>query len=357
MSRMSDLLRNTRLAQLSRSGGGQLSFTKRGQHFPTHQIVATTPASHAREEWGLKGTVPKRLLRSRYLVVDALDTAERMPSLEMLGGVQWNRIRFQEFGVVPSVPLGQSNPLFGDSTTTAAPGNMQLYGLSQVVPNASMLRRLRPQFKAWLLERDPHALQRRRFNALELKEKAVEFLQEQLSTVGTRGRSRPVDRGLVGSGGLSYGVRGRLQNTPRGVVQRSIVPGRILNDQLRPQHTSGGASGGSGGDTMCHAALGGFFASAQFKNGSKISYGLGSFIRELVLPFEVRSVSVARDGKVRITASSITQLRGHRAAAGHASARGEPRNSRSSSTTKATRQQSRETVNELLLQLENNGKN
>ncbi|KAK5778725.1 hypothetical protein RI543_004397 [Arxiozyma heterogenica] len=388
MPSVSDLLRESKLAQVAKpSLRHRLSFTLRGSHFPTHQIIETKPSSLARNDWGLKNSIPtnKYQKQTKYMVVEQLDTLERMTQFEYNGGSQWNRIRFQEMGIIPKFNIGQRNPLFNfkenklidesnsdnniNSNNNNSPsinscdetprkntntyrnrqviGDSQLRMISQVLnvnnptsPNnhhngnhgtmtmkqekiqlkskLNLLRQYRKEFKEWLLANYPESLLHKRFNSMELKDKASQFLQEKLYSKSKNNPIGYINDRIVGTGGLTYNLSGRLKVTPHGIRDKVIVPGRILSNTTNRgmrSSTHGGmynnnnSHSSNKNNVMYSAAIGGFLAKANFNNGAKISYGMGSFLRELVLPFEVENVTMEPNGRIHMTASTITVMK------------------------------------------------
>lgn len=391
MPSVSDLLRTSKLAQVAKpSTRNKLPFTLRGSHFPTHQIIETKPTSLSKNDWGLKNSIPtsKNGDRTRYMVVNKLDNLERMTEFEYNGGSQWNRIRFQELGVVPKFSLGQRNPMFNfeenklihnknEKSHRQIVGDSQLRMISQVLNvkevsksvnntqtmkedkaqlklNLNLLNKYRREFKEWLLEYYPESLLHKRFNSMELKDKAAIFLQEKLHSQSKDSPQKHLNNKIIGSGGLSYNLGGRLKTTPHGIRNKVIVPGRILSN------TSNRGKGPQthGGD-MYSAAIGGFFARANFNNGTKISYGMGSFLRELVLPFEVENVSMENNGRIHMVASTITVMK---PSEDDSQSRRKHHISMNIDKQKLRNRQHRRTnskneITELLLTLENTGKN
>lgn len=294
MSHLSQLLKRSRLAQVVKSreplSGGK------PRYFPSHQVVETKPATLERQEWGLKAAIPKGV-KSRFLEFNDLDTLERITTFEAGGGSQWNRIRFQEMGVAPTYNPGRANPLFeGESSSQdrLAPLSSLLSVDAGRAGGAShrlaQMKALRGEFRQWLLEKDPEALRNKSFTARDLKENAVRFLGERAAKQGGRLAASKV----IGTGGLTYNLRGKLKNSPNGLVQKSIVPGRFLNFD--------------GNDRL--AAVGGFVANATSSSPmtSQVAYNMGDFIRELTFPFEVQQVSVDDAGKVMVRAQVVSGM-------------------------------------------------
>lgn len=392
MPSVSDLLRTSKLAQVAKpSARNKLPFTLRGSHFPTHQIIETKPSSLSRNDWGLKNSIPtsKYGEKTRYMVVEKLDNLERMTEFEYNGGSQWNRIRFQELGIVPKFSMGQKNPIFNFEENKLVNnnksadnyrqivGDSQLRMISQVLNvdkesssvnriqtlkhdkatlklKLNLLNKYRREFKEWLLERYPESLLHKRFNSMELKDKAAIFLQEKLHSQSRNNPKKHLNNKVIGTGGLSYNLGGRLKTTPHGIRDKVIVPGRILSNTSNRDRSSQ-AHGGE----MYSAAIGGFFARANFNNGTKISYGMGSFLRELVLPFEVNNVSMENNGRIHMTASTITVMK---PSEDNLQSKGKHHISMNIDKHNLQNRQFRRTnskneINDLLLTLENTGKN
>ncbi|SCW03434.1 LAFE_0G10330g1_1 [Lachancea fermentati] len=296
-SNLSQLLRNSKIAQVPRS---TKPLTSAGPKYaPTHQIIETKPSTLHRQEWGLKASLPSKI-KTKYIVYNDLDTLERLTTFETNGGAQWNRLRFQELGVAPRYNPGKANPLFEMSSST----KNQLIPLSSLLNiNASTSRRdvekklaqmrgLRGAFKKWLLDRDPEALKNKSFNMKDMSENAVEFLTETLNPAADA-QSSTLQR-VVGTGGLSYNLTGRLKQSPNGVISKTVVPGRFLNVESN--------------DRL--AAIGGFVANAGSSsvNTSQADYSMGDFVRELKFPFAVNHASVQENGKVVLRAKVVSGI-------------------------------------------------
>ncbi|SCV03814.1 LAME_0H13432g1_1 [Lachancea meyersii CBS 8951] len=346
-SNLSHLLRNSRIAQVPRSGSPPTSTAPK--YAPTHQVIETRPSTLHRQEWGLKSSLPSKV-RTKYIVFNDLDTLERLTTFEPNGGSQWNRIRFQELGVAPKYNPGKANPLFEKA---AASGN-QLVPLSSLLnvdastPKAeierrvSQMRSLRDAFKQWVLKNDPEALQNKSFTVKDMTDSAVNFLKESTN------HSVSLDSGslrrTVGTGGLTYNLHGRLRNSPNGVVQKTIVPGRFLNAE--------------GNDRL--AAIGGFVANAGSSSvsTSQMDYRMGDFVRQVQVPFSVSHAAVQDNGKVVLRAAAVSGMSSR--AKIQMNSRGyQQRPPRRASSRSATAEESTRHAEELLNILTNfdNGKN
>lgn len=264
------------------------------KYFPTHQIIETKPSSHHRQEWGLKSSIPSKI-KSRYLVFNDMDTLERLTTFEPHGASQWNRIRFKEMNLAPTYNMGKLNPLFGNESVV----HDQAYTLSSLlnidpelnskgkITKLNSLKKLRAEFKSWLLERDPEALKNKKFSAKEMQSNVTDFLNERASSSGQINNH---SQKMIGSGGLSYALPGKLKTSPRGVVSKTIVPGRCLNLNNDSKYT---------------VAVGGFVTTAlgdKLKNQNK---NMDSSIRENVYPMEVQEASIDPNGRVNIKTDII----------------------------------------------------
>ncbi|SCV05744.1 LANO_0H14224g1_1 [Lachancea nothofagi CBS 11611] len=296
-SNLSHLLRNSRIAQVPKSKNPLTSTAPK--YAPTHQIIETRPSTLHRQEWGLKSSLPSKV-KTRYIVYNDLDTLERLTTFEPNGGSQWNRIRFQELGVAPKYNPGKANPLFEASASS----RNQLVPLSSLLnvdsstPKAEIERKvaqmknMRGTFKQWLLLRDPEVLKNKSFTIKDMTDSAVEFLTEATdSNVSLDSNSL---RKTIGTGGLTYNLHGRLRNSPNGVVQKTVVPGRFLNVE--------------GNDRL--AAIGGFVANAGSSSvsTSQMDYRMGDFVRQLQFPFAVNHATVQDNGKVVLRANAISGM-------------------------------------------------
>ena len=307
MSTLSNLLRTSRLSHVPKSRVSLKSKEFHAKFYPTHQIIETRPDCLARQEWGLKSNIPSRI-KSKYLIYDDLDTLERITTFEPLGGMQWTRLRFQEMGVVPQLQQGKRNPLFkfeevvGSSLNSVGEDQLRELcnelGITETTKNAEVRKALesvkqrRGEFKEWLLRERPEALLNKGFNAEELKHVARQFLKEKFNpaSIPKSGNAR-----IVGSGGLSYKLKGRLTNSPNGVIQSHIVPGRIVTH---------------GNKESNKAAVGGFIVYSSGPGSKMYSYKKGDFIRESVYPLRIENAIVDNEGRVNITANNNVQVRG-----------------------------------------------
>lgn len=297
---LAQLLRSSRLSHVPKNS--KPLFKSGPTYHPTHQVIETKPSTLHRQEWGLKSAIPAKN-KSRFLVYNELDTLERIATFEPSTGSQWNRLRFQEMGLSPTYNPGRANPLFegpSSSTDRLAPlcslldiGAGEANAQKAVPKKLGQVKSLRGEFKHWLLEKDPEALRNKSFSAKDLNQKAIQFLAERSSGQSTKVTKNSF-KNVVGTGGLTYNLRGKLKNSPNGMVQKTIVPGRFLNFD--------------GNDRL--AAIGGFVTNATSSSPmtSQVAYNMGDFIREATFPFEIQQVSVGDSGKVMIRAQVISGI-------------------------------------------------
>lgn len=207
--------------------------------------------------------------------------------------------------LAPSYNPGKANPLFEG---TSSPADKQaplssLMGVSEekvdsstkkLSQKSSALQALRKDFKLWMLNRDPEALKNKTFTAKDMNENAMQFLNERFGSHSQLEIRKDAFKGVIGSGGLTYTLGGKLLNSPNGVIQKTIVPGRFLNLD--------------GNDRL--AAIGGFVANASSSTPmtSQVAYNMGDFVRELTFPFDVQKVSVDENGKIMMKAQVISGL-------------------------------------------------
>lgn len=295
MSTISQLLRNSRLAHVVQSENPLFQTSKK--IYPTHQVIETKPSTFYRQEWGLKSSIPSKI-KTRYLVYNDLDTLERLTTFEPIGQYQWNRIRFQEMGLSPTYGKDKPNPLFQGSTSKNV-GYAPLSTLmnldrsntcsenNQII---SKIKTLRPEFKKWLLEKYGRELSTRILNPKLLNKYVHEFLSEKTSDLDLKDLKSPNWK-IIGTGGLTYNLSGRLRQSPNGIKQITVVPGRIISSQGLDKSV----------------AIGGFIANASSlgRNIRKMDNEMGDFIREHKLPFSVNDAKVSDDGKITLSVNLI----------------------------------------------------
>ncbi|CCH59259.1 hypothetical protein TBLA_0B04210 [Henningerozyma blattae CBS 6284] len=284
----SSLLRGSRLAQLHRPRASLQNTAPRS--VPAHQVVVTTPNAHRVCEWGLKTTLPSRI-RSKSIVLTAQDSLQRTAHFETNAGLQWTRRRFAELGVHVTHPPSIENPLF---IPTSLRSTTPLSNLTGVNPTSATNSKVTREAKNKLAQLRAGLVKELRKNHIKddlssivnsrnFSKEAVQYVKSNLNS----SRSLPWENSMVGSGGLSYSLKGRLRNSPNGIIQKSIVPGRVLNADALGKKT----------------AIAGFVASDS-STETKHAYGQGDFLRQSVFPFEIKSVRVT-DGKINIAAKMV----------------------------------------------------
>ncbi|SMN22165.1 similar to Saccharomyces cerevisiae YPL118W MRP51 Mitochondrial ribosomal protein of the small subunit [Maudiozyma saulgeensis] len=324
MSSVSNLLKNSRVAQLAKSRVKLNSDQFRVKYSPTHQIIETKPSMLSKQEWGLKSNIPNKV-KSKYIILDELDTLERMAEFEPIGGTQWTRLRFQEMGIAPEFQQGRNNPLFAfpevikeDRMSTSSNyqnnygtsdniGDDQLrelcnqLGVNENTKNnilrkkLSIIKENRKDFKKWAMKKNIEELYHKKFNSDELKSIARKYLNERFNMNNENTKLKNSHK-FIGTGGLSYSLKGRLRNSPNGIIQKSIVPGRLTNHGKQEMNT---------------ATIGGFVANVSGYENKRNSYNKGDFIRESVYPFRIEHISLNNRGHVQIKANgNIAMNRG-----------------------------------------------
>ncbi|CAI4851721.1 CDA_G0054330.mRNA.1.CDS.1 [Saccharomyces cerevisiae] len=293
---LAELLGRSRIAQVA-NNHKPLTYTGKKFH-PTHQIIETKPSTLYRQEWGLKSAIPSKI-KSRYLVYNDLDTLERITTFEPRGGTQWNRLRFQEMGVPIVSNIGRQNPFFKDISRPEDESHAKLSlfkemkGGTDISPAAmekrlkkitALIRSFQDEFKEWLVENHPDEL---KLNSNKLEDYVVKFLNKKLETK----TNKKFNTEIIGTGGLSYSLPGKLKNSPNGVIQRTVVPGRVLNVVKENN------------DNKWLAAIGGFVADVVFFQSPPSSFNsMGDFIRMKTFLFEILEASMEKNGSVSMHA-------------------------------------------------------
>lgn len=315
------LFKNSRLAQVARP----LRRTMRDQgDAPTHQIVYTPKLSAARSNFGMKSYLPKQV-GLLHIVFNDVDNRKNMPDVEKYSGAMYNRLKFQELGVVPKNYYAETNPLFpaaaevgGDAPAAAAPaaaapaaaaasGGSLLAALN-LTERASasdirhVLRRnptLHRDFYRWLLATHPALLA-----LAATPQQLVGSLHEYLRTADVarfRGLlsalARPLGRKLrhapasdvQGTAGFLYAVKGRFANTPNGIKYGAVAPGRMVGAR--------------------EAAVAGFVArlndrTTLLQNNYAKNYP-GKHMRQFVMPFKITEAEVTPQGSVKVYADGV----------------------------------------------------
>lgn len=278
------MLRGSRLAQVYKSGKPFNS--SRPKNMPTHQIIETKPNLLKFQEWGLKSSLPSKI-RSQYLVFNELDTLERMTDFEPRGGAQWNQLRIKELGLSPSYNANTKNPLFNKTHKDYSSLNEIFTEFFFEKKHSSAIhyndlsnskkmyvQRIRKEFKEWLAENHPSAIANQNFiNPVNMLNYAKEFIENYKAKNSMKFNS---SSSMVGTGGLTYALQGRLKNSPNGVIQKKIVPGRFV---------------ATNNDNKI-AAIGGFVANASTSSNVVNTPDKWYSMRDKIYAFDVSDLSV-----------------------------------------------------------------
>ena len=299
------LFRNSKLAQVAKPLDESLRGTN---NFPTHQIIFTPKSSAIRSSFGIKTSLPKQIGYS-HIVFNDIDNYKGMPDVEKYSGPMYNRLKFQESGLTLKSYLNENNPLFPSNTTNT---NLRKDSLSDSIltylnlpSNATglqvkqLLKRnpnLYKDFKQWLAKNHPESI------LSNSSSKAHTFLKEYLlsstkvkkeafdfSDMGGASRNRNKFNKIQGTGGFSYSQKGRLSNSPNGVKQGNVLPGRLVGDR--------------------EAAVGGFIASVNdrtilLQNNFAKNYP-GKHPRQFVMPFKINEAEITENGKVKMYVDGV----------------------------------------------------
>ncbi|CAM9021565.1 unnamed protein product [Wickerhamomyces anomalus] len=301
MSEFARLLKTSRLSALPKPQA-----KTRGRNYPQQPIIETRANALARNEWGLKYPLPSKI-KSRYLSFNQLDNMEHMVDFETNASFHLKRQRFQETGLVPQYETPRENPLFYDSSkstsrfvTLTSLCNLTTRSDPKIVMKTiNEVEGLREEFKQWLLKKDPSILLNKNFNQNDMVGPAVEFLSEinakkPVDTVSDIRHHNKSQTRFQGTGGLSYSLKGRLPNSPNGVEQTYVGPGRITNSGL----------------TARTVAFGGF--TAEVPNTSSALQNTkaqadGKSTRETVIPFAVEKAVFTDEGQIKIRTNTVSK--------------------------------------------------
>lgn len=304
------LFKDSRLAQVATPLGKSLRGS--GKIAPTHQILFAPKGSSSRSEYGLKTPLPKQVGVS-HIVMNSMDNSNGIPDVEKFSSPHYNRLKFQESGIVLKKSHGNANPLFAWDTTKTVNNSSSVeddsllsqlnLGMNANLNNIKKVLKANPtlakDFKLWLLKKSPESIVFKIPSKLEqlLKEflsspenvnkhrSSLNDLTRKFGKVSTRSSPRVVQ----GTGGLSYNQKGRLNNTPNGVKHGVIAPGRLVGDR--------------------EATIGGFVASVNERTtilqNNFINNAPGKHARQFVLPFKVSEAELTPSGGVRMYADGV----------------------------------------------------
>ncbi|KAA8899435.1 hypothetical protein TRICI_006349 [Trichomonascus ciferrii] len=263
------LLRTSRLASLSKPLKG---VNRKLNPHPSHQVVATTPASFHRRDWGLKAPIPEKH-RSLYVNVQAMDSPEGIAQYEAGSGFYRKLQRFRELGV----PLKHGNMQVDYFLTRSDQGKTlldipkhELERLMKIAPEK------RKEFKKFLE-------QKRSTQTIKTRDDMDSYAAEFWNFNPIHAHSMRKSRSSIG---LNYGLKGTLHNTPDGMRTGKIVPGRVVN----------------GGIENRAVGIAGFVAESSHRRMGAQDSPLA--VRD-VQQFLIRSAEADTPCRVRIQASSV----------------------------------------------------
>lgn len=279
---------------------------------PTHQILFAPKGSAVRSEYGIKTPLPEQVGLS-HIVMNRMDTSNNIPDVEKYSSPHYNRLKFQESGIVLKKPFDRANPLFAwDSSKTIntdskrepdsilSSFNLGLQAEKRDVMNIIKANpTLAREFRRWLVKRSPESI------VFKVPAKINELLEEFIATSETVKKHRSTLGDLTrkfgkstanvtsspvqGTAGLSYNQKGRLYNTPNGIKNGVIAPGRLVEDR--------------------EANIGGFVAAVNERTtilqSSMIRNAPGKHRRQFVLPFKISEAELTPAGGLRMYADGV----------------------------------------------------
>lgn len=299
------LFKNSRLAQVATP----LSKKLRGDsQIPTHHIIYTPKSSSIRSSFGIKTQLPKQVGQS-HIVFNDIDNPKNMPDVEKYSGKYYNRLKFQETGIVVKNFQNESSPLFPSKNTKSTTSSkvdsiLASFNLNDNATTADVSRllaknpKLHDRFQQWLLKNSPRLLLSKPLRYSDLLRK---FLSSQSDIVRqelqVNDLARPYGKAtsnaprakVQGTAGFSYAQKGRLTNSPNGIKYGVIAPGRMVGDR--------------------EAAIGGFVANVNDRttllqhNYAKNFPGKHS--RQFVMPFKVNDAEITANGSVKLYADGV----------------------------------------------------
>ncbi|CCH42111.1 hypothetical protein BN7_1654 [Wickerhamomyces ciferrii] len=291
MSEFTRLLRNSRLSALPKN-----SSKHKGNKFPSQQIIETRANALARDEWGLKSSLPSKI-KSRFITFNDLDNMERIVDFETGGSFHWKQKRFQEMNIVPNFDTPRKNPLFFNDVADSHrfTSLASLMGITDEISPKNLnkildsISGLRVKFEKYLLKKDPIQLKNKSFTQEEFASHAIDFLSSiKTEQPITSFNQLNLRKGLVkGTGGLSYGLKGRLTNSPNGIKSKFIGTGRFATTSPNSRIV----------------AFGGFFGETS-NTSSNLQFNKtqsdGKVPREVNVPFSVERAVLQDDGSVNL---------------------------------------------------------
>lgn len=270
---------------------------------PTHQIIYTPKSLAVRLNFGIKTSLPKQI-GYLHIVYNDIDNPRSMPDVEKYSGKMYNRMKFQESGLVLRQHYAKTNPLFPSENTKSgseasdATGILAGFNLGNGSSIADVKTALEanPQlyanFQQWLVKNSPrHVISAVSADTRKLFQ---QFLRENASVAKKEAKMADLTRSggshsIQGTGGFSYSQKGRLLNSPNGVKYGVVLPGRMVDDR--------------------EAAIGGFVASVNdrttlLQHNYAKNYP-GKHLRQFVMPFKVNEAEMSLTGRVKIYADGV----------------------------------------------------
>lgn len=307
MNRQTELLRVSRLAQFAKTQHGSKIVPPRVRTKPTHQIINTTPVAHNLQEWGIKSSLPRLNNRNpKSIVLNEFGSLHNMTIFEYNGGLQYSRLRFNELHISPRYPLGMTNPLFDSNVYESNSNNNNFINQlnindindkKNVNIKTNLLKKLNPSFIKWLSINNPNLINKKIFKYSELSNEAHQFLNEYFNnSSNVKNKKKNIiksnntfkNNNIIGTGGLTYSLKGRIKNSPNGYHQKIIVPGRMINTDNSDKR----------------AAIAGFIATDN-SSESRFEYFQGDFLRDNILPFEIKNFRMEKNGKILLSTKML----------------------------------------------------
>ncbi|CAN6602842.1 small ribosomal subunit protein bS1m [Trichomonascus vanleenenianus] len=266
------LLRSSRLSSLS----GPLK--RNTKSLPTHQVVATTPSSFHRRDWGLKAPIPAKH-QSLYVNVGALDSMESIAQYESGSGNFRRLQRFREFGIpVDFAKNAETTNFFEAKTNFFRPlKSMEKRHFSQRLDAAKKSR-------VATLSAHEQPLPSKNRN-LSTTASSLESTVKRELKIETPAVSNPKDQSsgsiLRPALGLNYSLKGSLRVTPTGISKTTKVPGRIVSGRSRP------ASAVAVGGFICNAGTTNTYQAPQATASQPVIVRYAKYNREGVVEVNV----------------------------------------------------------------------
>jgi hypothetical protein len=301
-----NLVRNSKLSQVATP---LLKNLRSKSAVPTHQIVFTPKSSAIRSNFGIKTTLPKQIGYSTIIYND-IDNYKNMPDVEKYSGKLYNRLKFQETGLVLKNHFTETNPLFPSETNKSTSKTdddsiTNCFNMHCRVPTSNVRAvlnknpQLYKQFKKWMVENHPQAVidtvpQSTMTSLLkQFLNESPDVVKQQFQLNDLAKTNKSVSGSIAsriqGTAGLSYTQKGRLSNTPNGVKYGVVAPGRLVGNK--------------------EAAIGGFVANVNDRttilqhNFARNSPGKHS--RQFVMPFKVNEAELTENGSVKLYVDGV----------------------------------------------------